>query len=132
MSRAPWRPRAPRWTGLLYGYKDSVRTSQETHCVSATKPNRLMLFREAVAVYCNRTEHTNTPCGHAEFQCVKAGGTYSDHWGFKELRAAKLLKIRFTTCAPKILSIHAIWMITFSKLAHNLNKGVLSVKYLFY
>jgi hypothetical protein len=38
-------------------YKNSVRTSQETHCVSATKPNRLMLFREAVAVYCEK--HTN-------------------------------------------------------------------------
>jgi hypothetical protein len=39
-------------------YKNSVRTSQETHYVSATKPNRLMLFRERVAVYCeNHTEH---------------------------------------------------------------------------
>jgi hypothetical protein len=33
-------------------YSNSVRTSQETHYVSATKPNRLMLFRETVAVYC--------------------------------------------------------------------------------
>jgi hypothetical protein len=39
-------------------YMNSVRTSQETHHVSATKPNRLMLFRETVAVYCeNHTEH---------------------------------------------------------------------------
>jgi hypothetical protein len=31
------------------------------HYVSATKPNRLMLFRETVAVYCeNHTEHTDT------------------------------------------------------------------------
>jgi hypothetical protein len=29
-----------------------VRTSQETHYVSATEPNRLMLFGETVAVYC--------------------------------------------------------------------------------
>jgi hypothetical protein len=37
----------------------SVRTSQETYYVSATK--KLMLFREAVAVYCeNNTEHTNS------------------------------------------------------------------------
>jgi hypothetical protein len=37
--------------------------SQETHYVSATEPNRLMLFRETVAVYCeNHTEHTNTLC----------------------------------------------------------------------
>jgi hypothetical protein len=44
-------------------YKNSVRTSQETH-VSTTKRNRLMLFRETVAVYCeNHTEHRNTLCG---------------------------------------------------------------------
>jgi hypothetical protein len=51
-------------------YEDSVRTSQETHHVFATKPNRLMLFRERVAVYCeNHTEHT--PYGRiAQFQCV--------------------------------------------------------------
>jgi hypothetical protein len=43
---------------------NSVRTAQKTHYVSATKPNRLMLFRETVAVYCeNHTEHINTPCG---------------------------------------------------------------------
>jgi hypothetical protein len=42
-------------------YKNPVRTSQETHYVSATNPNQLMLFRETVAVYCeNHTEHTNT------------------------------------------------------------------------
>jgi hypothetical protein len=42
-------------------YKDSVRTSQETHYVSATKPSRLMLFGDTVAVYCeNHTEHTDT------------------------------------------------------------------------
>jgi hypothetical protein len=44
--------------------KSSVRTSQETHYVSATKPNGLMLFREIIAVYCeNHTEHINTLCG---------------------------------------------------------------------
>jgi hypothetical protein len=42
-------------------YNNSVHTSQETHYIYATKPNRLMLFRETVAVYCeNHTEHTNT------------------------------------------------------------------------
>jgi hypothetical protein len=31
--------------------------------VSDTEPNRLMLFRKTVAVYCeNRTEHTDTLC----------------------------------------------------------------------
>jgi hypothetical protein len=39
----------------------SIRTSQETHYVTATKPNRLMLFMETVAVYCeNHTEYTDT------------------------------------------------------------------------
>jgi hypothetical protein len=44
-----------------------------------------MLFGETVAVYCeNYTEHTNTLCGqNALFQCVKAGGTYSNHWALK-------------------------------------------------
>jgi hypothetical protein len=38
-----------------------VRTSQETHYVCATEPNRLMVFGKTVAVYCeNRTEHTDT------------------------------------------------------------------------
>jgi hypothetical protein len=60
-------------------YKDSVRTSQETHDVSATKTNRIMLFKETIAVYCeNHTKHTDTMCGqNAEF--VKTGGTYSNH-----------------------------------------------------
>jgi hypothetical protein len=55
-----------------------VRPSQETHYISATKPNRLLLFRETVAVYCeNRTEHTDTLCGqNAEFWY----GTYSNRW----------------------------------------------------
>jgi hypothetical protein len=46
-----------------------VSTSQETHHVTATKPNRLMLFGETVAVYCeNHMEHTDTLCGqNAEF-----------------------------------------------------------------
>jgi hypothetical protein len=44
--------------------KNSVRTSQETYYVSVTKPNRLMLYGETVAVYReNHTEHTNTLCG---------------------------------------------------------------------
>jgi hypothetical protein len=41
-----------------------VHTSYETYYISATKPNRLMLFGETVAVYCeNRMEHTDTQCG---------------------------------------------------------------------
>jgi hypothetical protein len=62
-----------------------VFPSQETHYVSSTKPNRLMLFGETVAVYCdNHTEHTDTLFGqNAEFWCVKADGTYSNHWALK-------------------------------------------------
>jgi hypothetical protein len=62
-----------------------VCTSQETHYVSTTKNNRLMLFGETVAVYCeNHTEHTDTLCGqNVESWCVKAGGTYSNHWALK-------------------------------------------------
>jgi hypothetical protein len=48
-------------------HTDTVRTSQETHYVSATESNRLMLFGETVAVCCeNHTEHTGTLCGHNE------------------------------------------------------------------
>jgi hypothetical protein len=52
------------------------------HYASATKPSRLMLFRETVAVYCeNHTEHTHTLCGqNAGFWYVKTCGTYSNHW----------------------------------------------------
>jgi hypothetical protein len=47
---------------IIYN-KKSVRTSQETHYVSTTKTNRLMLFKETVTVYCeNHTEHINTLC----------------------------------------------------------------------
>jgi hypothetical protein len=31
-------------------HTDTVRTSLETHYISATEPNRLMLFRKTVAV----------------------------------------------------------------------------------
>jgi hypothetical protein len=65
--------------------KIPVRTSQETHYVSATETNRLMLFGETVAVYCeNHTEHTDTLCGqNAEFWCVKVGGTYNYRYALK-------------------------------------------------
>jgi hypothetical protein len=68
-------------------YKNSVRTSQETHYVSATKPNRLMLFREIIAVYCeNRTKHINRVCGqNVEFFNIKASGIYSYHCSLKGL-----------------------------------------------
>jgi thioredoxin-related protein len=44
-------------------HTDTARTSQETHYVSATEPNRLMLFGETVAVYCEKhTEHRYSLC----------------------------------------------------------------------
>jgi hypothetical protein len=52
------------WDSSSVFFIDPVRTSQGTHYVSATKPNRLILFRETIAVYCeNHTEHTDTLCG---------------------------------------------------------------------
>jgi hypothetical protein len=36
---------------FLLNIKNSIRTSQETHYVSATETNRLTLFREQIAVY---------------------------------------------------------------------------------
>jgi hypothetical protein len=39
-------------------YINPVRTSQETHYVSATKLDQLLLFGEIIAVYCeNHTKH---------------------------------------------------------------------------
>jgi hypothetical protein len=62
-----------------------------THYVSATKPNRLMLFGETVAVYCeNHTEHTNTLCGqNAEY----SGTSVVEHNSFlKAVRKPICLK----------------------------------------
>jgi hypothetical protein len=65
-------------TEFILIHKHSVRASQERHYVTATKPNRLMLFRETVAVYCkNHTEHTNTLCGqNAEFCNIYKSSSY--------------------------------------------------------
>jgi hypothetical protein len=63
-------------------YNSPVRTSQETHDVSATKPNRLMLFREIIVVYGeNHAEHIKTL--NAEFWCVKVGGAYINYWALE-------------------------------------------------
>jgi hypothetical protein len=51
----------------------AVRTSQETHNVSATEPNRLMLCGETVAVCCeNRAEHTDTVRASQETHDISA------------------------------------------------------------
>jgi hypothetical protein len=55
---AKFKPIIFRNTQIIY--KDPVRTSQETHYVSATKPNRLTLLRDTIAVFCeNHTKHMN-------------------------------------------------------------------------
>jgi hypothetical protein len=56
------------------------------HYVSTTKPNRLMLFGETVAVHCgNQTEQTDTLCGQkAELYYVKEGGKHSNQ-GLKDI-----------------------------------------------
>jgi hypothetical protein len=63
-------------------YKHSVRISQEMHCVSATTTNRLMLFRELIALYCeNDMKYILwAECG---VNVLKVGGTYSNHWALK-------------------------------------------------
>jgi hypothetical protein len=76
---------------LIYIFKTSVPKTELNSValvgewtiptVSTTKPNRLMLFGETVAVYWeNHTEHTNTLCGqNIEFWYVNASGTYTNH-----------------------------------------------------
>jgi uncharacterized metal-binding protein len=58
-----------------------------TRYVSATKPNRLMLFRKIIAVYCEDHRNSkNVLCeNYAEFYYVtrKACGTYRNHWNLK-------------------------------------------------
>jgi hypothetical protein len=64
---------------------DPVRTSQETHYVSATKPNQFMLFRETVAVYCeNHMELTNTLAGQNAVLYDKADGINIYHSDLKD------------------------------------------------
>jgi hypothetical protein len=49
--------------------------------MSTTKPNRLMLFTETVAVYCeNHTEHRCTLWAECRVLVCQRAGTYSNHW----------------------------------------------------
>jgi hypothetical protein len=62
----------PLYLNFIYTtriHANSVRTSQETHYVSARKPNRLMLFRAVTAVYSgNHVKHIIKLCAqNAEF-----------------------------------------------------------------
>jgi hypothetical protein len=57
------------WANNIY----SVRTSQRTHYVSATKPNRLMPYGEIIAVCCeNHMEHVNTRKYSAGWTCCNS------------------------------------------------------------
>jgi hypothetical protein len=57
-------------------YKNSVRTSQETHYVFATNTKRLMLFRQIIVVYCeNRKKHKYAVCAEFRIRACKTGGT---------------------------------------------------------
>jgi hypothetical protein len=49
-------------------YQNSVRTAQETHYVSVTKKNNLLMpLKEQIAAYCeNCTKQTNIFCGQSE------------------------------------------------------------------
>jgi hypothetical protein len=69
------------WGGLKFVVIKIQSVPHRKHYVSATKPNRLMLFRETVAVYCeNHTEHTYTVWAEYRVFSVKAGGTYNNQW----------------------------------------------------
>jgi hypothetical protein len=49
-------------------HTDTVRTSQETHYVSATEPNRLMLLGKQSLFTVKTIRNTDTLCGqNAEF-----------------------------------------------------------------
>jgi hypothetical protein len=62
-------------------YINALRTSQEIHNVSATKPSRLMLFSETIAAYCeNLTKHANTSSRqNSEFDYVTTFATCRNH-----------------------------------------------------
>jgi hypothetical protein len=66
-------------------FKNSVLTAKETSRFTITKINRLTLFKEIFAVYCeNHTKHTNTLCKNMQLVNVKTGGTYNYHWALKD------------------------------------------------
>jgi translation initiation factor IF-1 len=55
------------WYVKAGGTYSNLSLPQETHYVTATKPNRLMLFGETVAVYCeNYTEDTDNCVGRMQ------------------------------------------------------------------
>jgi hypothetical protein len=76
-------------------HADTVRNSQETHYVSATEPNRLMLSGETVAVYCeSHTEHRDTvrfsqePYGTLRYSSYLTGNTLRLRYRAQPVNAA--------------------------------------------
>lgn len=61
-------------------HKNQFRTSQEIHYIFAKKTRGLMLVRETIAVHC---EKNTKQAQNVDFQYVKVGGTYSEHWDFR-------------------------------------------------
>jgi hypothetical protein len=88
--------------------QSSVRTSQETHYVSATKTNRLMLFREIIAVYCeNHTEHTNALCGQNGRIILTLNNWHICH--LLSLWSANSISCDVFVSSSLIWSIHYTW-----------------------
>jgi hypothetical protein len=66
-------------------FKNSVRTAKKTPHFTVTKINRLTLFKEIIAVYCeNRIKRVYTVCGqHADLVNVKAGCVCGYRWSLE-------------------------------------------------
>jgi hypothetical protein len=77
--------RAATAFSISYRYYIDIQFVLHREHLPATNTDRLMPPMETVAVcYENHREHRNTLRGHnAEFQYIKAGGIYSDHWTVK-------------------------------------------------
>jgi hypothetical protein len=58
-------------------FTNSARTAKKTPHITVTKTNRLTLFKEMIAVYC---ENHTKPVTNSQLLTVKAGGTYSYHY----------------------------------------------------
>jgi hypothetical protein len=115
-------------------HKNSVRTSQETHYVSATNPNRLMLFGETVAVYCeNHTEHINTlPNNIYEFGPYLTGNTLrlsykalpvNAVWGKQSLFIMRTIRNTQIVCVGRMESLS-----TLKQVVHIVTNGLWRVK----
>jgi hypothetical protein len=66
-------------------YKNSVRTSHETHYVSAKKTSRLKLFRKKICLVWTMWKTQIPSVKRMQFWRTKVGGAYSNHWSLKGL-----------------------------------------------